>query len=103
MRHALEAARPTVTWTPTMGSADLFVWNGLNLVDGTEYHARFEKVERGRWNFWIEKRLAGRALRRQHALGAVAVTRAQGMKHAYNVLGSLATCGAVSAVGIVSS
>jgi hypothetical protein len=86
-----------------MGSADLFVWNGLNLVDGTEYHARFEKVERGRWNFWIEKRLAGRALRRQHALGAVAVTRAQGMKHAYNVLGSLATCGAASAVGSVSS
>jgi serine/threonine protein kinase len=90
MRYALEAARPTVAWTPTPGSTNAFVWNGVNLADGTEYHARLHKVNRGRWTFWIEKRLAGKALRRQHALGIEAVTRTYGLRHAHNVLGSLA-------------
>ncbi|MCU1487389.1 MAG: serine/threonine protein kinase [Actinomycetia bacterium] len=89
MRHALEAARPVVSWTPTIVADDVRAWEGV-AVDGTEYLARVERRDSGRWTFWLEKRLPGRALRRQHAAGTEDLTLPQARRHAADVLGALA-------------
>jgi eukaryotic-like serine/threonine-protein kinase len=90
MRHALEGARPMVSWTLTSTTPARMIWDGLGESDATEYHARLERGNEGGWSFWIEKRLAGRTARRQHVLGSEGMTRAKALRHAYSVLGQIA-------------
>lgn len=88
MRYALEAARPVVSWAPAVISDVLYSWDGLDGLDGTEYHARLERAA-DRWRFSMDKRLQGRAPRRQHAVGAEDLSAAQARRHAHRVLGKL--------------
>jgi serine/threonine protein kinase len=90
MRHALEAARPVVSWSLTTSGASEMIWDGINDADGTEYHARLEQDAGRKWKFWIEKRLPGKEARRQHALGKDGMSRADALRHAYTVLTDLA-------------
>lgn len=90
MRHALEAARPIVSWEVQVSRVDGMVWHGHSTTDGTEYHARLARNASRTWDFWIEKRLLGRSPRRQHSLGVSGVTHAVASNHARHVLGSLA-------------
>ena len=90
MRHALEAARPVVSWRLTSNGAGESNWAGIDQVDRTEYQARIEQVPNGTWSFWIEKRLVGKGTRRQHALGRSGLTRAQALREARKILGDIA-------------
>ena len=89
-RHALEAARPAVSWRVRTLAPAAVVWDGRDVADGTEYLAQMTQDANGKWGFSVEKRLPGRALRKQHALGINDVSRAEVVKHAYGVMGSLA-------------
>lgn len=90
MRHALEAARQAVSWALISRSPTVMVWNGFAESDATEYQARLERHSDKAWEFWIEKRLAGKLPRRQHALEGSGMSREYALRHAYSVLGGIA-------------
>jgi hypothetical protein len=89
MRHALEAARPAVSWKLVNNMPTETIWEGVHIYDETEYRARIQQNADETWLFWIEKRLAGKGSRRQRTLGKEAAMRSEILRHAYSVLGEI--------------
>jgi eukaryotic-like serine/threonine-protein kinase len=90
MRHALEAARPVVSWKIANNMPTEVIWEGVHIHDEIEYRACIQQDADGAWLFWIEKRLPGKDSRRQRNLGKEAMMRSEILRHAYSVLGGLA-------------
>jgi eukaryotic-like serine/threonine-protein kinase len=91
MRYALEAARPIVSWVPTVSEAGAMTWEGGGTVEDAEYRAHLERRKDGTWSFWLEKKLNGKTARRQHALGKKGMGRTEALRHASSVLGGIAS------------
>jgi len=89
LRHALEQARPDVAWAVSVPAPGLVIWDGIG-AGGAEWRARMETNHNGRVSFMVEKRLAGKAPRQQHAHDAEDLTPSAAHKHASRVLGSIA-------------
>jgi eukaryotic-like serine/threonine-protein kinase len=89
MRHALESARPVVSWVLTGSTPTAMSWFGA-AESGAEYQARLERHSNKKWEFWIEKRVTGKSPRRQHKLKGSRMSRVAALKHAYSVLGGIA-------------
>lgn len=95
MRHALEAARPLVSWRLNGIRPDLAFWHGLDTANGTQYEARLERSRGGLWSFAVDKVLAGRQARRQHGISQDGMTKKDALKHAGKVLSKIAQAGRV--------
>jgi serine/threonine protein kinase len=89
LRHALEQARPVVAWSNSFPSPGIAIWDGIGSA-GTEWRARMETNAEGRQSFIVEKRLSGKAARRQHAHDAKDLAASAAYKHASTVLGGIA-------------
>jgi serine/threonine-protein kinase len=88
MRHALEQARPEVAWSVSSPTSGVMIWDGIG--NGTEWSARLESNTKRRSSFMVEKRLAGKSLRHQHAYDADDLNGTDAYKHASRVLGGIA-------------
>jgi serine/threonine protein kinase len=93
MRHALEAARPVVSWSPEMTPSGGIIWEGINEFAGTEYTAELNRGTDGKWSFSVEKKKAGKTARRQNSLAKKDMNRSEGLHHARTVLDSIAKPG----------
>ncbi len=89
-RHAVEQSRPVVSWSQSAGGA--LGWNG-EAMDGTTWRCQVEQGTRGRMQFTIEKRLAGRSFRTLGADRAFFSDEATAMVHASTVMSRIAASG----------
>lgn len=91
LRHALERARPIVSWWSTVAATGL-AWEGI-ASEGTAWWAALEPRSRGLYRFTLKRRLRGRAWRRQTADCLDVPDVGSGLAHAEIVLGRIATDG----------
>lgn len=88
MRHALEQARPAVSWSVSYPVAGVVIWDGTGV--GVEWRARMDTDATRRSSFLVEKRISGKSLRQQHAHDKSDLNGTDADKHAYDVLGGIA-------------
>lgn len=92
LRHAIESARPVVSWAEVRGSADP-TWQGCS-VDGTAtWRARISAGAGGRLLFTLERRLDGKSYRAIGAARGAFDDVRQAQEHAAVVLQQTATHG----------
>ncbi|MFC4072860.1 serine/threonine-protein kinase [Actinoplanes subglobosus] len=87
MRHALEAARPKVSWRMTTSDT----WEGISTV-GVEWRAGVENSKRG-LGFFLKRRTPGKNFRSVTADCAQFTSRANALDHAAAVLQRVAVSG----------
>lgn len=90
-RRALEQARPKVSWW-TSSPATGVGWEGVD-SGGTTWRAAIEPKAKGEFRFAVEKRLRGKAWRKQSADALDAVTEAAAVAHAHQILDRIAVDG----------
>jgi serine/threonine-protein kinase len=95
LRHALEKARPTVSWWPTPAATGV-AWEGA-AADGTTWRAALEPRFRGGYGFTLERRLLGKAWRRQASDCLQVADEAAGLAYAAGILGRVAMDGPLTA------
>lgn len=55
LRHALEEARPRVSWQPIATSGAALAWDGIAASDGGQYRARLSPNTSGKYLFELER------------------------------------------------
>lgn len=91
-RHALETARPIVSWLP--GTIAIGAnWHGEDPRDGSKWRATTESTSRGGYRFVLEKCRLGKAWRKQGSDGFEDQDDQAVQAHAATVLARLATQG----------
>lgn len=93
LRHALEAVRPAVSWSPvgTVGGAT--VWEGTNSTGSVRFRARMGGAPRGRYVFELARQRASGDFRRSRAAVMAADAPREVVKHAEIVLQRVAVQG----------
>jgi eukaryotic-like serine/threonine-protein kinase len=92
LRHGFEQARPTVSWWPSSTTA-WRGWEGVTVEDGTVWRCRIDTRPRGGHVFVLERRLRGKAFRKQHSDCTSVPGATQALKHASGVLSRVAETG----------
>jgi hypothetical protein len=91
LRHALERARPAVSWRPALPAIG-HAWEGVS-ADGTTGRAIIEPRPRKGHQFTLERRLAGRDWRRQTDDLYANPDQEIALSHAEQILGRVAQRG----------
>jgi serine/threonine-protein kinase len=91
-RRALEQARPYVSWWPTQPATG-FGWEGAS-ANGTTWRAAIEPKTKGGFRFTVERRLPGKAWRKQNVDGRDTTSVQTAADHAHEVLSRIAAKGA---------
>ena len=63
MRHAVEAARPTVSWDASGSTGTDLAWEGESLDGSASWRAAITAAKGRAWNFQVERRLSGKSFR----------------------------------------
>ncbi|WP_104194513.1 serine/threonine-protein kinase [Cryobacterium sp. M25] len=93
LRHAMEKARPTVSWDPTVAGASPSYWAGTSGEGGTEWRGEIDSAPRGAHRFSLGRRLPGRSWRNVGADSITFGTSREAKTHAERVLGRIAENG----------
>lgn len=93
LRHALEQARPAVSWALTATGPDRTTWDGVDSSSGHMWTASVAADGHGRWTFELKRQRPGGKLRACRVDALNAANHSAVERHASAVLQRVATTG----------
>jgi hypothetical protein len=91
VRHALEGARPVVSWLPTTVAGPGLAWDGV--APGAHYRARLSPNRRGEYVFGLERQRAAGQFRASGPDAVTTTSARRAITHAAAVLQRVAVAG----------